>query len=514
MKELYMFIANKLKTPKIKNKRKYIKRAVRVYSFAVFLMVVAVMFISHLIIEANESKNEDIIRDTLFLTGVETFENTYKDFFAVVDVLKSENALSLFTIVDKEVSIDIVDELRKTLIDFTDLYSQIGAKFIVYRTDADLAVSRAGESDFEEALESLDVASREIKVVIEYLHYSADTEYCILTDEYLYFISQKSIGSSSTYIICYKEIASIYSSDDYDDLFFWDNAQNVLDLRTENTTSLNAERSLFYTPPSQGSGIVVNEIDGTQYRMYKSEYFDVVYCTIYAEKTTEEIVTTILIILAVLLAVYIVIYFITDKVTRIVFYPITKLLEYVSKEAKDEDFFDGEILSITAYIRKIQNKNLDLKKQLEQMTIKVREANNNGMTIVIPEEKELIAEKDVKIADDDQIKEKLAKYVVDHISEDIGLRDIADYFGLSFAYMSTLFKNKVEMNFKEYISYQRYLYSLDIMQENPKMKIAEVAERVGISNLNTFIRIFKKYNDLTPKQYMSMIENKLKEEKE
>lgn len=43
----------------------------------------------------------------------------------------------------------------------------------------------------------------------------------------------------------------------------------------------------------------------------------------------------------------------------------------------------------------------------------------------------------------------------------------------------------------KYLSYQRYLKALSLMQENPEIKIKDLASQVGIQNVNTFIRIFK-----------------------
>ncbi|MFI3226175.1 MAG: AraC family transcriptional regulator [Clostridia bacterium] len=500
------------------NDRKYYKRVVRIYASVIFCIVALVGFASYLIIEANENENAVIINDNKFLTEVTAFENTYRDFFEISEVFKLENSFTLFTLTnsdDKESA--IISELRNALIEISDENSQIGAKFIVYHEDLELAVTRSGGSSLDNALSTLDIASRELKVVVEYLNYSQDEEFSILTDEHLYFITQKNVGSKNAYLICYKDFDSIYvNSENFGDMFFWENAQNVLDLRTPTTQESSTNQSLFYVTTISSGELVSNKNEDTQYRMYKSDYFDIMYCLISQTDATEELVTTILMLIAILIPVFLMIYLITDRLTMMVFYPITKLLEYVSSEADDVDFSDGEIHGITAYIRKLQNQNLELHKQLEQMTIKARFAVNNSQIDADNELLSLQGEGDKlsrALEDDEKLKDNLAQYVLDHISQDIGLRDVADHFGMSFAYMSTLFKNKMEMNFKEYVSYQRYLHSLDIMKENPKMKIADIAERVGIVNLNTFIRIFKKYNDITPKQYMSMLEKEQDDEK-
>ena len=39
------------------------------------------------------------------------------------------------------------------------------------------------------------------------------------------------------------------------------------------------------------------------------------------------------------------------------------------------------------------------------------------------------------------------------------------------------------------------------MLQNPSVKLAEIAEQLGIGNVQSFIRTFKKYEGMTPGQY-------------
>ena len=39
------------------------------------------------------------------------------------------------------------------------------------------------------------------------------------------------------------------------------------------------------------------------------------------------------------------------------------------------------------------------------------------------------------------------------------------------------------------------------MLQNPSLKLAEIAETLGMGNVQSFIRTFKKYEGMTPGQY-------------
>ena len=40
-----------------------------------------------------------------------------------------------------------------------------------------------------------------------------------------------------------------------------------------------------------------------------------------------------------------------------------------------------------------------------------------------------------------------------------------------------------------------------VLLEDPGLRIADVGAMVGIGNINTFLRQFKKYTGMTPKEY-------------
>lgn len=56
-------------------------------------------------------------------------------------------------------------------------------------------------------------------------------------------------------------------------------------------------------------------------------------------------------------------------------------------------------------------------------------------------------------------------------------------------------------NFKNYLNLFRINKSKEIIQNNKNIKIKEVAELVGYNSSNTFIRIFKKYEGISPARF-------------
>ncbi|ANE47672.1 hypothetical protein SY83_16825 [Paenibacillus swuensis] len=96
--------------------------------------------------------------------------------------------------------------------------------------------------------------------------------------------------------------------------------------------------------------------------------------------------------------------------------------------------------------------------------------------------------------------DQMMEYIHEHYVRDLSLKDIADHFSLSSGYVSTLFKQHTGENFKDYLNIYRVKKAKQIM-DGETVKIADLAIRVGCNSANTFIRIFKKYEGISPGQY-------------
>ena len=97
---------------------------------------------------------------------------------------------------------------------------------------------------------------------------------------------------------------------------------------------------------------------------------------------------------------------------------------------------------------------------------------------------------------------KAVMYINENLSGELGLNILAQKLNLSAGYLSDLFKKDTGTTITEYITdkrmdFARYLLSTTHLQ------IQTVAQHCGISDVNYFSKVFKKYTGLTPKEYRS-----------
>jgi two-component system, response regulator YesN len=101
---------------------------------------------------------------------------------------------------------------------------------------------------------------------------------------------------------------------------------------------------------------------------------------------------------------------------------------------------------------------------------------------------------------DNNLADRMISFIHDNYNRDIALCDIAEHFNLSTGYISTMFKVYTGDNFKDYLNIYRVERAKELLEKG-EYKVNEVAGMVGCNNLNTFLRIFKKYVGISPGQY-------------
>ncbi len=99
--------------------------------------------------------------------------------------------------------------------------------------------------------------------------------------------------------------------------------------------------------------------------------------------------------------------------------------------------------------------------------------------------------------------ESILKYMHENYHKDISLNAMAEYVSLSTPYLSKLFKSETGENFLEYLTKIRIDKSKELLMDQSD-KIAAIAEKVNFGNVQNFIRIFKKYEGMTPGQFREM----------
>lgn len=98
-------------------------------------------------------------------------------------------------------------------------------------------------------------------------------------------------------------------------------------------------------------------------------------------------------------------------------------------------------------------------------------------------------------------------YIHENFDKDISLTDIANHFSLSESYISKLLKSSLDINFKAYVNKLKVKKAKELLSQG-NYKVNEVATIIGCNNANTFIRIFKQYEGVSPGEYVKSI-NKL-----
>ena len=91
-------------------------------------------------------------------------------------------------------------------------------------------------------------------------------------------------------------------------------------------------------------------------------------------------------------------------------------------------------------------------------------------------------------------------FVTQHYAESISLAQVAKHVCLSTSYFSTLFKTETGVGFVEYLQHIRIEQAKKLLKTS-KMRIADIAEKVGYRDIKFFNKIFVKETTVTPSEY-------------
>lgn len=97
--------------------------------------------------------------------------------------------------------------------------------------------------------------------------------------------------------------------------------------------------------------------------------------------------------------------------------------------------------------------------------------------------------------------ESVIGYIQNNYTKDLSLGEVADHFQLSESYVSKLIKDHLKSSFKNFVNQLKVEKSKELLKSG-KYMVSEVGEMVGCKNVNTFIRIFKQHEGVTPGKYV------------
>lgn len=127
---------------------------------------------------------------------------------------------------------------------------------------------------------------------------------------------------------------------------------------------------------------------------------------------------------------------------------------------------------------------LKMRNSLIELLLLIREFSNTRNSI------------NTKIGEIDPI----CEYIKSNYYKNIDLKSIADDHAINYAYLSTLFKQKTGISFKNYINGIRLKKTAELLSQT-EMSISGICFDSGFNDLANFYRLFKKHFGVSPQKY-------------
>lgn len=101
---------------------------------------------------------------------------------------------------------------------------------------------------------------------------------------------------------------------------------------------------------------------------------------------------------------------------------------------------------------------------------------------------------------------KIMDFIQENYKKDIGIQDIADYIGISYSHVRKIFKENTGKNISDFINGLRIQESKNLLV-NTDICIKDLAASIGYNSDQTFNRIFKKIEGVTPGEFREKAKN-------
>ena len=102
--------------------------------------------------------------------------------------------------------------------------------------------------------------------------------------------------------------------------------------------------------------------------------------------------------------------------------------------------------------------------------------------------------------EDDLLLGKIRQYLQENYHKEFSSEEMAAALWVSRSYLSSYYKSKTGMNLSDSIQQYRIQKATELLRD-PEVKISDVGAMVGINSPNTFLRQFRKYTGMTPREY-------------
>ncbi len=99
---------------------------------------------------------------------------------------------------------------------------------------------------------------------------------------------------------------------------------------------------------------------------------------------------------------------------------------------------------------------------------------------------------------------RILSHIQNNYQNSITLNDIARQVYLSPTYLSSIISNETGKGFSDLLNEVRIQKAIELLSD-PKKKITEIAYAVGYNEPQYITMTFKKYTDMTPRDYREML---------
>ena len=101
----------------------------------------------------------------------------------------------------------------------------------------------------------------------------------------------------------------------------------------------------------------------------------------------------------------------------------------------------------------------------------------------------------------------LLNEIKNNYSKKLYLKELATKYDMTPNYLNSKFKKNTGYTFNDFLNRYRIMKANELIQNEPQLKIYEVAEKVGFSDYRYFIKVYKKYIGYPPLQMHHHFEN-------
>ncbi|GGD50512.1 hypothetical protein GCM10010911_05050 [Paenibacillus nasutitermitis] len=91
-------------------------------------------------------------------------------------------------------------------------------------------------------------------------------------------------------------------------------------------------------------------------------------------------------------------------------------------------------------------------------------------------------------------------FVEANLTDRIQVEEVSKMANMSYYYFVKFFKKAIGLSFTEYVNYRKIKWAERILLTKD-LSVSEVGDHIGMPNMAHFYKMFKKYNDCSPKQF-------------